>query len=161
NGPERTERPGEREEGEADHDARDRDRDVAERVERLGAEDLRADRRIGDDRAEHQLEDDDDDRNREASDERSVEARLGEQLAVPLQGEGPGPAQDGRREAEGEDRCQRTEDEEAEQEPDEDGPKSSLERRPSEGPLRHGTRSEEHTSELQSRVDLVCRLLLE
>src|SRR5207247_3885498 len=26
---------------------------------------------------------------------------------------------------------------------------------------RQGTRSEEHTSELQSRVDLVCRLLLE
>src|SRR5437868_7188143 len=26
---------------------------------------------------------------------------------------------------------------------------------------RHGTRSEEHTSELQSRFDLVCRLLLE
>src|SRR6266536_6041258 len=28
-------------------------------------------------------------------------------------------------------------------------------------PRRTGTRSEEHTSELQSRVDLVCRLLLE
>src|SRR5207247_9350109 len=28
-------------------------------------------------------------------------------------------------------------------------------------PLLHGARSEEHTSELQSRVDLVCRLLLE
>src|SRR5207247_9786254 len=28
-------------------------------------------------------------------------------------------------------------------------------------PRRHGGRSEEHTSELQSRVDLVCRLLLE
>src|SRR2546428_3522605 len=27
--------------------------------------------------------------------------------------------------------------------------------------LRHGERSEEHTSELQSRSDLVCRLLLE
>src|SRR5690349_23637613 len=27
--------------------------------------------------------------------------------------------------------------------------------------LRHGHRSEEHTSELQSRRDLVCRLLLE
>src|SRR5438105_11127168 len=27
--------------------------------------------------------------------------------------------------------------------------------------LPHGHRSEEHTSELQSRVDLVCRLLLE
>src|SRR5207247_10830001 len=27
--------------------------------------------------------------------------------------------------------------------------------------LRHGPRSEEHTSELQSRVELVCRLLLE
>src|SRR5438105_8312004 len=27
--------------------------------------------------------------------------------------------------------------------------------------LRQGVRSEEHTSELQSRVDLVCRLLLE
>src|SRR5207249_11948908 len=27
--------------------------------------------------------------------------------------------------------------------------------------LRHGQRSEEHTSELQSRFDLVCRLLLE
>src|SRR5437868_8605413 len=27
--------------------------------------------------------------------------------------------------------------------------------------LRRGTRSEEHTSELQSRFDLVCRLLLE
>src|SRR5271170_2805904 len=29
------------------------------------------------------------------------------------------------------------------------------------GPVRSGRRSEEHTSELQSRVDLVCRLLLE
>src|SRR2546428_9502722 len=28
-------------------------------------------------------------------------------------------------------------------------------------PLRHRRRSEEHTSELQSRSDLVCRLLLE
>src|SRR5438105_12328195 len=28
-------------------------------------------------------------------------------------------------------------------------------------PHRHALRSEEHTSELQSRVDLVCRLLLE
>src|SRR5438105_5082596 len=28
-------------------------------------------------------------------------------------------------------------------------------------PLRNSFRSEEHTSELQSRVDLVCRLLLE
>src|SRR5207249_7720008 len=28
-------------------------------------------------------------------------------------------------------------------------------------PSRHGQRSEEHTSELQSRFDLVCRLLLE
>src|SRR5437868_8282814 len=28
-------------------------------------------------------------------------------------------------------------------------------------PCRAGTRSEEHTSELQSRFDLVCRLLLE
>src|SRR5699024_11798387 len=28
-------------------------------------------------------------------------------------------------------------------------------------PWRRGTRSEEHTSELQSRFDLVCRLLLE
>src|SRR5438105_7547241 len=28
-------------------------------------------------------------------------------------------------------------------------------------PLEHAQRSEEHTSELQSRVDLVCRLLLE
>src|SRR5207249_11186843 len=28
-------------------------------------------------------------------------------------------------------------------------------------PLRRGPRSEEHTSELQSRFDLVCRLLLE
>src|SRR2546428_2917436 len=29
------------------------------------------------------------------------------------------------------------------------------------GGCRHGSRSEEHTSELQSRSDLVCRLLLE
>src|SRR5699024_12468838 len=28
-------------------------------------------------------------------------------------------------------------------------------------PVAHGLRSEEHTSELQSRFDLVCRLLLE
>src|SRR6266536_6115662 len=38
-------------------------------------------------------------------------------------------------------------------------------RRPRQGPqaprLPHGRRSEEHTSELQSRVDIVCRLLLE
>src|SRR5690349_23612425 len=37
-------------------------------------------------------------------------------------------------------------------------------RRPARGPLRrprHRGRSEEHTSELQSRRDLVCRLLLE
>src|SRR3989440_7069819 len=31
----------------------------------------------------------------------------------------------------------------------------------SNSPIRNGTRSEEHTSELQSRSDLVCRLLLE
>src|SRR5207247_8760480 len=34
-------------------------------------------------------------------------------------------------------------------------------RRLPEGPRARGTRSEEHTSELQSRVELVCRLLLE
>src|SRR5699024_12536697 len=32
---------------------------------------------------------------------------------------------------------------------------------PHRGRLREGRRSEEHTSELQSRFDLVCRLLLE
>src|SRR5438105_6551228 len=32
---------------------------------------------------------------------------------------------------------------------------------PTRGSRRQGPRSEEHTSELQSRVDLVCRLLLE
>src|SRR3712207_8282040 len=32
---------------------------------------------------------------------------------------------------------------------------------PHTAPLRHGRRSEEHTSELQSRQYLVCRLLLE
>src|SRR2546422_5414623 len=31
----------------------------------------------------------------------------------------------------------------------------------SERKVRHGSRSEEHTSELQSRLHLVCRLLLE
>src|SRR5690606_41479786 len=34
-------------------------------------------------------------------------------------------------------------------------------RRPQERPLRRRARSEEHTSELQSRENLVCRLLLE
>src|SRR5690349_23560865 len=34
-------------------------------------------------------------------------------------------------------------------------------RTPAAGRLREGRRSEEHTSELQSRRDLVCRLLLE
>src|SRR5207249_8202086 len=34
-------------------------------------------------------------------------------------------------------------------------------RRPARSPGRRRTRSEEHTSELQSRFDLVCRLLLE
>src|SRR5438105_15781235 len=34
-------------------------------------------------------------------------------------------------------------------------------RGPAAGPGRARSRSEEHTSELQSRVDLVCRLLLE
>src|SRR5438105_8425320 len=34
-------------------------------------------------------------------------------------------------------------------------------RRMAEFVVAEGTRSEEHTSELQSRVDLVCRLLLE
>src|SRR5438105_9061932 len=34
-------------------------------------------------------------------------------------------------------------------------------RRAASGKKRRGARSEEHTSELQSRVDLVCRLLLE
>src|SRR2546428_1253358 len=34
-------------------------------------------------------------------------------------------------------------------------------RRPRSGVLLSGRRSEEHTSELQSRSDLVCRLLLE
>src|SRR5690349_22795588 len=39
----------------------------------------------------------------------------------------------------------------------------AVSRRPvgSEQPVRTGSRSEEHTSELQSRRDLVCRLLLE
>src|SRR5207249_11511878 len=37
------------------------------------------------------------------------------------------------------------------------GPESDRRRRRAQGP----TRSEEHTSELQSRFDLVCRLLLE
>src|SRR5437868_7814009 len=34
-------------------------------------------------------------------------------------------------------------------------------RRSFRGEVRNGSRSEEHTSELQSRFDLVCRLLLE
>src|SRR5690606_40958232 len=33
--------------------------------------------------------------------------------------------------------------------------------RPVQAPARHAPRSEEHTSELQSRENLVCRLLLE
>src|SRR5699024_11632067 len=33
--------------------------------------------------------------------------------------------------------------------------------RPENGAIKSGFRSEEHTSELQSRFDLVCRLLLE
>src|SRR2546421_10740828 len=43
-------------------------------------------------------------------------------------------------------------------------PLETLSPRPVEAPLREGgdqARSEEHTSELQSRSDLVCRLLLE
>src|SRR5438105_10418081 len=45
-------------------------------------------------------------------------------------------------------------------------PRPVASRRPSEPPISTGfpvttARSEEHTSELQSRVDLVCRLLLE
>src|SRR5947209_4815118 len=122
----RTERSVEREQGEADHDARDGDRDVAERVERLRTEDLGADRRVRDERAEHQLEDDDDDRNLEAPDEGSVQARLGEQLTVPPQRECPRPAEDGRGEAEGEDRRERAEHEQAEHKPDDDGPKRFL-----------------------------------
>src|SRR5438105_10530823 len=49
----------------------------------------------------------------------------------------------------------------------EEGPKGFFRRRVERGFRRNGfgltsgTRSEEHTSELQSRVDLVCRLLLE
>src|SRR5438105_2489624 len=49
----------------------------------------------------------------------------------------------------------------------EEGPKGFVRRRVERGFRRNGfgltsgTRSEEHTSELQSRVDLVCRLLLE
>src|SRR5688572_31669740 len=38
---------------------------------------------------------------------------------------------------------------------------SVLEARADELPVRVGTRSEEHTSELQSQSNLVCRLLLE
>src|SRR3712207_8049824 len=40
-------------------------------------------------------------------------------------------------------------------------PRPGLDRRPGEGAHRRGGRSEEHTSELQSRQYLVCRLLLE
>src|SRR5207247_4903743 len=36
-----------------------------------------------------------------------------------------------------------------------------VDERPAVGVVQHALRSEEHTSELQSRVDLVCRLLLE
>src|SRR3712207_7768223 len=50
--------------------------------------------------------------------------------------------------------------------PDRGGPGGRLDRRPAGGRgaaarLRNGRRSEEHTSELQSRQYLVCRLLLE
>src|SRR5260370_40944611 len=38
---------------------------------------------------------------------------------------------------------------------------SQLEHRPSRQAFRHLDRSEEHTSELQSHLNLVCRLLLE
>src|SRR5687768_17923150 len=41
------------------------------------------------------------------------------------------------------------------------GPLPHGDRRRAEGPLGPGLRSEEHTSELQSRLHLVCRLLLE
>src|SRR5207249_8419372 len=41
------------------------------------------------------------------------------------------------------------------------GFRSSTEYAPTCGTLRSDNRSEEHTSELQSRFDLVCRLLLE
>src|SRR2546426_7908014 len=42
-----------------------------------------------------------------------------------------------------------------------DGPKAALYRISPEEPWRDVTRSEEHTSELQSPCNLVCRLLLE
>src|SRR5687768_18200459 len=38
---------------------------------------------------------------------------------------------------------------------------STAQARQAKRPLRHAERSEEHTSELQSRLHLVCRLLLE
>src|SRR5256884_4422089 len=41
------------------------------------------------------------------------------------------------------------------------GSSSSTSKPCTPGPSRWGTRSEEHTSELQSRLHLVCRLLLE
>src|SRR5438067_6169155 len=45
---------------------------------------------------------------------------------------------------------------------DEVGDRGRIHRTPRDHRLRrHGPRSEEHTSELQSRFDLVCRLLLE
>src|SRR2546430_3794053 len=40
-------------------------------------------------------------------------------------------------------------------------PPARRRRRPLRGPRDHGRRSEEHTSELQSQSNLVCRLLLE
>src|SRR5699024_6919126 len=45
--------------------------------------------------------------------------------------------------------------------PDEDDIVQLPEGQPMEQPIVSGLRSEEHTSELQSRFDLVCRLLLE
>src|SRR2546427_11598117 len=145
----RTERPVERQEGEPDHDARHRDRDVAQGVERLRAKDLLTDRRVGDERPEQQLEDDHDDRNLEAADERTIQARLGEELAVPRQREGPFAAQDRRREAEGEDSREGTEYEQAEQKPDSDGPNRSLERGASERPS--------HPDPLSPRIPVIPR----
>src|SRR5256884_3494156 len=45
--------------------------------------------------------------------------------------------------------------------PKDKGPKKAPVRRPTRKPSGRSNRSEEHTSELQSRLHLVCRLLLE
>src|SRR3989454_7517644 len=88
-GREGAERAIERQQGQAHDDAWDRNRDVAQGVERACGKDAFPDGRIRYQRAEEQLEGDHDDRDLKRPDEWPVQTGLAEQLTVPRPREWP------------------------------------------------------------------------